>query len=130
MTGAYDITGEDTLISAEPLHEKSQKDPADREISVLGITLIKECAQDGTLVNNGGRYVQLDIQFVGSPARSATIWGKRVSGLAYSGAVRFSREEKWRLGIEKQWMWKPDLYELRIQFLPESAPLKTDGETT
>ena len=130
MLGAYDIVEEDTLISARPIHEKSRKDPADRDISVLEITLIKECNQNGTLVNNGGRYVRLDVQFVGSPARSATIWGKRVSGEAYSGAVQFSREEKWRLGIEKQWMWKPDLSELRIKFLPEPAPLLVDDETT
>ena len=118
MLSAYDIVVEDTLISAIPIHKQSRKDPADRDISVLGITLIKESNQDGTLVNNGGRYIRLDVQFVGSPARSATIWGKRVSGEAFSGALQFTREEKWRLGIEKQWTWKPDLCELRINFLP------------
>ena len=121
MTGAYDIVKEDTLVYARPIHERSRKNPADRDIEVLDITLIKECTQDGTLVDNGGRYVRLDIKFVGSPARSATIWGKCVSGEAYLGARQFSMEEKLRLGIEypgKYWTWDPDLCKVHIRFLP------------
>ena len=130
MTGAYDILEEDTLISASAVHEKSQKDPDDSGISALGITLIKESTQDGTLVDDGGRYVQLDVQFVGSSARPVTIWGKEVLDEAYSGPVRFNEREKLRLGlgIEEQWTWEPDLHELHVSFLPESAPLSVGGE--
>ena len=117
MTGTYDIVKEDTLISAIPIHEESRKDPADRDMSFLGITLIKECTRDGMLVDNGGRYVQLDVQFVGSPVCSATIWGKRVSGEADSGAMQFSGVETTRLGIKNSWTWKPDLCEPRTRFL-------------
>ena len=85
-------------MSAIPIHEKFRKDPADRDVSFLGITT-KGCTHDGMLMDNSGRYVQLYIHFVGSPFRSATIWGKRVSGEADSEAVQFSREEIYSLGL-------------------------------
>lgn len=118
MTGAYDEIEEDTLISAIPIREKTEKDPADRRISVLGITLIKECTQDETLMSNGAPYIQLVVQFDGAPARPATIWGKEVSYEPHPGAVQFSSEEKFRLGIETHYMWGQDLYELQIRFPP------------
>ena len=120
MTGAYDLVNEDTLISARPIHGESRKQPTDRKIEILEITLIKERTQDGTLVDNGGRYIRLDIEFVGSLAPSTTLWGKRVSGKALFEAVQFSMEEKLRLGIEchgQCWTWEPDVCELYIEML-------------
>ena len=74
---------------------------------------------DGMVVDNWGRYVRLDVHLFGSPARHATIWGKRVSGEAYSGAMQLGWEGNLRLGIQAhQWRWKPDLCGLRIQLHP------------
>ena len=109
MSGAYDKR-EDTLISSRLLRETLQRDVgADRVVSGIEITLIKERTQDGKLVENGGRYVRVDVRFAGFPARSAKIWGKRVTGGDHSGPVQFSREEILRLGIDgKKWRWQPD----------------------
>ena len=108
MSGAYDKK-EDTLISTKFLQETLRKDPTDREISGIKIRLLKERTQDGTLVDNGGRYIRLDVQFAGTPARSAKIWGKKVMGENMSGGLGLDMEEKLRLGIEgKQWRWKAD----------------------
>ena len=109
MSGAYD-RAEDTLISSKLLLETVRRDAgADGEISDIKITLIKERNQNGALVQNGGRYVRLDMRFAGPQAYSAQIWGKRMTGGNHSGIVRLSAEEKLRLGIEgKKWTWKSD----------------------
>lgn len=109
LSGAYD-RAEDTLISSKLLQETMRRDAgADGEISDIGIALIKERTQNGALVNNGGRYVRLDVRFTGPPAYPARIWGKSLTGANYSEIVRFSAEEKLRLGIEgKKWRWKSD----------------------
>ena len=109
ITGVYH-RAEDTLISSKLLHETMQRGAgADGEISDIKIALIKERTQNGALVNNGGRYVRLDVRFAGPPAYSAQVWGKSVTGGNYSGVVRLSAEEMLRLGIEgKGWRWKSD----------------------
>ena len=71
--------------------------------------LIKERTQDGNLVENGRRYVRLNLEFAGYPPHSAKVWGKRVTGGVNGGSIELSREEKVRLGIEaKEWRWKAD----------------------
>ena len=109
ISGAYN-KAEDTLYSNQLLKETLQKGAeTDKVIAGTKITLIKERTQTETIVQNGGRYVRVDVKFAGSPALSAKIWGKRVTGDDIGGTVRLSMEEKLRLGIVgKQWTWKPD----------------------
>lgn len=106
LSGVYDRV-EDTLFSTKLLKNTLHNDPGtDSAISKATITLFKERTQNGTLVENGGRYLRLDLEFTGSPAHSAKIWGKRVDT---SGDIQFSREEKQRLGIEgRKWRWESD----------------------
>lgn len=110
MSGAYDRVEEDTLISHRLLPETLRRYAgANATISAVKITLIKERTRNGTLVANGGRYVRLDVRFVEHTVRNAKIWGNRVTGELIPGAVKFSREERLRLGIERhEWMWKAD----------------------
>lgn len=109
ISGAYN-KAEDTLYSKKLLEETLQKGAGnDKTIAGTNITLFKERTQNGTIVQNGSRYVRVDVKFAGSPALSAKIWGKRVTGDDDVGAVRLSVEEKLRLGIvDKKWRWKAD----------------------
>ena len=50
-------------------------------------------------MENEGRYLRVDMEFAGSPARSARVCGKMVTGDDVLGAVQLSREEELRLGI-------------------------------
>lgn len=109
MSGAYDMI-EDTLISHKLLPETLRRYAgANKTISDAKITLFKERTRDGTLVVNGGRYIRLDVRFIGRSVPNAKIWGKRVTGGVIPGAMQLSREERLRLGIEGyQWKWIPD----------------------
>ena len=109
LIGPYDRV-QDTLFSLRLLQETLQSPTgADRAISDVKITFIKEYTKDGTLVENGGRYVRLNVHFTGFPTLSAKVWGKRVTGGVDPGTVQMSMEEKLRLGIEgSEWNWKAD----------------------
>lgn len=109
LSGVYD-KAEDTLFNAKLLKNTLRNDAGTgRAVSNVTITLFKERTQSGTLVDNGGRYVRLDVDFAGSAGHSAKIWGKRVTGHDTLGAHQLSRDEKLRLGIEgKRWRWQSD----------------------
>lgn len=109
VRGYYDRVG-DTFTGTESLGETFEKDAgAKRATAEIKITPFKERNKDWTLVENGGRYLRVDVKFAGSPAHSAKIWGKRVAGNDVSGAVQLSKEEKVGLGIEgKKRTWNTD----------------------
>ena len=109
LTGPYDRV-EDTLFSIRLVQETLQSATgADRAISDVKTTFIKECTEDGTPVENGGRYVRLDVCFTGFPTLHAKVWGKRITGGVDPGTVQMSTEEKLRLGIQgEERNWKAD----------------------
>lgn len=106
MSGVYD-KAENIFTSTRLLEDTLRKDVGtDRAVANATITLFRKSAQLGTLVENGGRYLRVDMELAGSPARSAKVCGKMVAvtGDDVLGAVQLSREEELRLGIGgKKW---------------------------